>query len=187
MNLASILVNQKEKVELGAVNLAVGTPDWVNSRRDALARALKLEKDLNKDSEPTPPTEPSNNVTGGDTSSDSESQGTQTPTTTGETQEPPTTGQEPTTSVVEIKFVNTQNDKAFEGLMWEVGEQVSSMLKSLAQGEDTKEKFISMIKSDEYKFSYWGILNEDGTDEKVDNKAVINSNITLKAHWKNNR
>lgn len=198
LNLASILVNQKEKVELGAINLAVGTPDWVNARRDALARALKLEKDLG---------DVTNNVsattteTSNDTGADNGENSNVAPTTEGEnsvvtteTQEPVNEGDnnedtsisaEPAT--VEIKFVNTQNDKAFENLTWPIGELVTSMLKSLAQEEDTKEAFVSMIKSDEYKFSYWGILNEDGTDTKVDNKAVVDKNIVLKAHWKNNR
>ena len=43
-----------------------------------------------------------------------------------------------------------------------------------------------MILSDEYKFSYWSIVNEDGSETKINKGTVVESEaITLKAHWKN--
>ena len=109
------------------------------------------------------------------------------------TQEPPTTQetgsdvqQEPLPTIV--KFTNTTNDKVLteEETIFKVGDNVLDIIKELATNENTSEKFKSMILSDEYKFSYWSIVNEDGSETKINKGTVVESEtITLKAHWKN--
>lgn len=192
-----ILVNKTTKVDLGAVNLGIYTPDWINARKDALARALKLEKTpvddkTNNTGNPsgetvTTPTNDTDNNTNGETPENGnlnpvgdETNNAATPNNNNETDQQPSE-----VKMVPIKFVNTQNDNAFEGLEYPVGETVQDMLKELAQRDDTKEAFLSMITSDAYKFTYWGIVQADGTDIKVGKSIVDGETVTLKAHWKN--
>ncbi len=196
-----ILVNETTKVDLGAVNLGIFTPDWVNARRDALARALKLEKTSVKSTDNTgdssgetvtPPTNDTGDNSNGGTPENDNLNPAGDETNTGDQNEPTTsdndneTDQQPSeVKMIPIKFVNTQNDNAFGGLEYPAGESVQDMLKELAQRDDTKEAFLSMITSDAYKFTYWGIVQADGTDVKVGKSIVDGESVTLKAHWKN--
>ena len=73
-----------------------------------------------------------------------------------------------------------------EETTFKVGDSVLDIIKELATNENTSEKFKSMILSDEYKFSYWSIVNEDGSETKINKGTVVESaTVTLKAHWKN--
>ena len=196
-----ILVNETTKVDLGAVNLGAFTPDWVNARKDALARALKLEKtsvkandtsDSQDESGTTPTNDEGNNANteapengdnlnpAGDETNSAGQNESATPDNSNENDQQPSEAK-----TIPIKFVNTQNDNVFEGLEYPEGETVQDMLKELAQRDDTKEAFLSMITSDAYKFTYWGIVQSDGSDIKVGKSIVTGETVTLKAHWKN--
>lgn len=153
----------------------IGSKDWVDNRTKLIAEALSYHEGAYKDKYD-------------DDDEDENPSNTETVT-----QEPPTTQdtesdvqQEPLPTIV--KFTNTTNDKALteEETTFKVGDSILDIIKELATNENTSEKFKSMILSDEYKFSYWSIVNEDGSETKINKGTVVESaTITLKAHWKN--
>lgn len=155
----------------------IGSKDWVDNRTKLIAKALSYHEGTYKD-------QPDDD----DEDEDENPSNTETVT-----QEPPTTQdaesdvqQEPLPAIV--KFTNTTNDKALteEETTFKVGDSILDIIKELATNENTSEKFKSMILSDEYKFSYWSIVNEDGSETKINKGTVVESaTITLKAHWKN--
>lgn len=155
----------------------IGSKDWVDNRTKLIAKALSYHEGTYKD-------QPDDD----DEDEDENPSNTETVT-----QEPPTTQdaesdvqQEPLPAIV--KFTNTTNDKALteEETTFKVGDSILDIIKELATNENTSEKFKSMILSDEYKFSYWSIVNEDGSETKINKGTVVESEIiTLKAHWKN--
>lgn len=155
----------------------IGSKDWVDNRTKLIAKALSYHEGTYKD-------QPDDD----DEDEDENPSNTETVT-----QEPPTTQdaesdvqQEPLPAIV--KFTNTTNDKALteEETTFKVGDSILDIIKELATNENTSEKFKSMILSDEYKFSYWSIVNEDGSETKINKGTVVESAIiTLKAHWKN--
>lgn len=169
-----------EKEFLFTNGYEVGSKDWVNNRTKVITEALKYREGIYEDqdvksdnNEPVnegenpPTTQNTENVTHG--------------TVTDESQ---------TTEIKSavVKFTNTTNDKAFseEETTFKVGDIVLDIIKELATNENTSEKFKSMVVSDGYKFSYWSIVNEDGSETKINKESVVDSeNITLKAHWKN--
>lgn len=155
----------------------IGSKDWVDNRTKLIAKALSYHEGTYKD-------QPDDD----DEDEDENPSNTETVT-----QEPPTT--QDTKSDVQqeslptiVKFTNTTNDKALteEETTFKVGDSVLDIIKELATNENTSEKFKSMILSDEYKLSYWSIVNEDGSETKINKGTVVESaTITLKAHWKN--
>ena len=155
----------------------IGSKDWVDNRTKLIAEALSYHEGAYKDK-------------WDDDDEDEDKNPSNTETVT---QEPPTTQdtesdvqQEPLPTIV--KFTNTTNDKALteEETTFKVGDSILDIIKELATNENTSEKFKSMILSDEYKFSYWSIVNEDGSETKINKGTVVESEIiTLKAHWKN--
>ena len=167
----------------------IGSKDWVDNRTKLIAKALSYHEGAYKD-QPDDDDEdenPSNTKTvtqeppkTQDTGSDVQ----QNPSTTQDTGSD--VQQEPLPTIV--KFTNTTNDKALteEETVFKVGDNILGIIKELATNENTSEKFKSMILSDEYKFSYWSIVNEDGSETKINKGTVVESEtITLKAHWKN--
>ena len=152
-----------------------GSKDWVNNRTKLIAEALSYHEGTYKDK------------------CDDDDENKNPSNTETVTQEPPTTQdtgsdvqQEPLPTIV--KFTNTTNDKALteEETTFKVGDSILDIIKELATNENTSEKFKSMILSDEYKFSYWSIVNEDGSETRINKGTVVESaTITLKAHWKN--
>lgn len=152
----------------------IGSKDWVDNRTKIIANALSYHEGTHEDQSDNEDETPSNteNVT-------------QNPSTTQGTKESDVQ-QEPLPAIV--KFTNTTNDKALteEETTFKVGDSILDIIKELATNENTSEKFKSMILSDEYKFSYWSIVNEDGSETKISKGTVVESaTITLKAHWKN--
>lgn len=155
----------------------IGSKDWVDNRTKLIAKALSYHEGTYKD-------QPDDD----DEDKDENPSNTETVT-----QEPPTiqdaesdVQQEPLPAIV--KFTNTTNDKALteEETTFKVGDSILDIIKELATNENTSEKFKSMILSDEYKISYWSIVNEDGSETKINKGTVVESEIiTLKAHWKN--
>lgn len=174
----------------------VGSKDWVNNRTKVITEALKYHEGICKDQgiknddngsvngdENPPTTQNTENIT----QDPSATQGTET-----NTQEPVTDaineGQITEIKPAVVKFTNTTNDKVFseEETTFKTGDNVLDIIKELATNENTSEKFKSMVISDEYKFSYWSIVNEDGSETKITKGSIIESEvITLKAHWKN--
>lgn len=155
----------------------IGSKDWVDNRTKLIAKALSYHEGTYKD-QPDDDDEDEN-------PSNTENI-TQEPTTTTTQDTKSDVQQEPLPTIV--KFTNTTNDKALteEETTFKVGDNVLDIIKELATNENTSEKFKSMILSDEYKFSYWSIVNEDGSETKINKGTVVESaTITLKAHWKN--
>ena len=155
----------------------IGSKDWVDNRTKLIAKALSYHEGTYKD-QPDDDDEDEN-------PSNTENI-TQKPTTTTTQDTKSDVQQEPLPTIV--KFTNTTNDKALteEETTFKVGDSVLDIIKELATNENTSEKFKSMILSDEYKFSYWSIVNEDGSETKINKGTVVESaTITLKAHWKN--
>lgn len=161
----------------------VGSKDWVNNRTKVITEALKYHEGICKDQDiKNDDNEP---VNGGE--NPPTTQGTET-----NTQEPVTDvtneGQITEIKPAVVKFTNTTNDKVFseEETTFKTGDNVLDIIKELATNENTSEKFKSMVISDEYKFSYWSIVNEDGSETKITKGSIVESEvITLKAHWKN--
>ena len=149
----------------------IGSKDWVDNRTKLIAEALSYHEGTYKDK------------------CDDDDEDETPSNTENVTQEPVTVEQTPEPVVPAIvKFTNTTNDKALteEETTFKVGDNVLDIIKELATNENTSEKFKSMILSDEYKFSYWSIVNEDGSETKINKGTVVESAaITLKAHWKN--
>lgn len=180
-----------EKEFLFTNGYEVGSKEWVNNRTKVISEALKYHECIyedqdvkNGDNEPVngsenpPTTQNTENIT-----QDSSAIATQEPVTD-------TTNEGQTTEIkpAVIKFTNTTNDKIFseEETTFKTGDNVLDIIKELATNENTSEKFKSMVISDEYKFSYWSIVNEDGSETKITKGSIIESEvITLKAHWKN--
>lgn len=155
----------------------IGSKDWVDNRTKLIAKALSYHEGTYKD-QPDDDDEDEN-------PSNTENI-TQEPTTTTTQDTKSDVQQEPLPTIV--KFTNTTNDKALteEETTFKVGDSVLDIIKELATNENTSEKFKSMILSDEYKISYWSIVNEDGSETKINKGTVVESaTITLKAHWKN--
>lgn len=155
----------------------IGSKDWVDNRTKLIAKALSYHEGTYKD-QPDDDDEDEN-------PSNTENI-TQEPTTTTTQDTKSDVQQEPLPAIV--KFTNTTNDKALteEETTFKVGDSVLDIIKELATNENTSEKFKSMILSDEYKLSYWSIVNEDGSETKINKGTVVESaTITLKAHWKN--
>ena len=155
----------------------IGSKDWVDNRTKLIAKALSYHEGTYKD-QPDDDDEDEN-------PSNTENI-TQEPTTTTTQDTKSDVQQEPLPAIV--KFTNTTNDKALteEETTFKVGDSILDIIKELATNENTSEKFKSMILSDEYKFSYWSIVNEDGSETKINKGTVVESaTITLKAHWKN--
>ena len=147
----------------------IGSKDWVDNRTKLIAEALSYHEGTykNKCDDDDEDENPSN--------------------TENVTQEPIEQTPEPVVPAI-VKFTNTLNDKALneEETTFKVGDNVLDIIKALATNENTSENFKAMIISDEYKFSYWSIVNEDGSETKINKGTVIESEtITLKAHWKN--
>ena len=155
----------------------IGSKDWVDNRTKLIAKALSYHEGTYKD-QPDDDDEDEN-------PSNTENI-TQEPTTTTTQDTKSDVQQEPLPAIV--KFTNTTNDKALteEETTFKVGDSILDIIKELATNENTSEKFKSMILSDEYKLSYWSIVNEDGSETKINKGTVVESaTITLKAHWKN--
>ena len=148
-----------------------GSKDWVDNRTKLIAEALSYHEGTYKDK------------------CDDDDKDETPSNTENVTQEPVTVEQTPEPVVPAIvKFTNTLNDKALneEETTFKVGDNVLDIIKELATNENTSENFKAMIISDEYKFSYWSIVNEDGSETKINKGTVVESEtITLKAHWKN--
>ena len=147
----------------------IGSKDWVDNRTKLIAEALSYHEGTykNKCDDDDEDENPSN--------------------TENVTQEPIEQTPEPVVPAI-VKFTNTLNDKALneEETTFKVGDNIFGIIKELATNENTSEKFKSMMLSDEYKFSYWSIFNEDGSETKINKGTVVESaTITLKAHWKN--
>ena len=146
----------------------IGSKDWVDNRTKLIAEALSYHEGTYKDK------------------SDDDDEDENPSNTENVTQEPVKTP-EPVVPAI-VKFTNTLNDKALneEETTFKVGDNVLDIIKELATNENTSENFKAMIISDEYKFSYWSIVNEDGSETKINKGTVVESaTITLKAHWKN--
>lgn len=148
----------------------IGSKDWVDNRTKLIAEALSYHEGTYKDQ------------------SDDDNDKDENPSNTENvTQEPVEQTPAPVVPAI-VKFTNTTNDKALteEETTFKVGDSILDIIKELATNENTSEKFKSMILSDEYKFSYWSIVNEDGSETKINKGTVVESaTITLKAHWKN--
>lgn len=157
-----------------------GSKDWVDNRTKVITEALKYHEGLYEDKDIK--SDDNELVNGGEN-----------PPTTQNTEnvtQDPVTDEGQTTEIKSavVKFTNTTNDKAFseEETTFKVGDIVLDIIKELATNENTAEKFKSMVVSNEYKFSYWSIVNEDGSETKINKESVVVSKgITLKAHWKN--
>ena len=146
----------------------IGSKDWVDNRTKLIAEALSYHEGTYKDK------------------IDDDDEDENPSNTENVTQEPVETP-EPVVPAI-VKFTNTLNDKALneEETTFKVGDNVLDIIKELATNENTSENFKAMIISDEYKFSYWSIVNEDGSETKINKGTVVESEtITLKAHWKN--
>lgn len=146
----------------------IGSKDWVDNRTKLIAEALSYHEGAYKDK------------------IDDDDEDENPSNTENVTQEPVETP-EPVVPAI-VKFTNTLNDKALneEETTFKVGDNVLDIIKELATNENTSENFKAMIISDEYKFSYWSIVNEDGSETKINKGTVVESaTITLKAHWKN--
>ena len=165
----------------------VGSKDWVDNRTKVIAEALKYHEGICRDQD----VKSDNNefVNGDENPPTTQSTETQESSTTVQDTEANT--QEHATTEIKsavVKFTNTTNDKVFseEETTFKTGDNVLDIIKELATNENTSEKFKSMVISDEYKFSYWSIVNEDGSETKITKGSIIESEvITLKAHWKN--
>ena len=147
----------------------IGSKDWVDNRTKLIAEALSYHEGVYKDK------------------SDDDDEDETPSNTENITQEPVEQTPAPVVPAI-VKFTNTTNDKALteEETVFKVGDNILGIIKELATNENTSEKFKSMLLSDEYKFSYWSILNEDGSETKINKGTVVESeSITLKAHWKN--
>lgn len=148
----------------------IGSKDWVDNRTKLIAEALSYHEGAYKNQ------------------SDDDNDKDENPSNTENvTQEPVEQTPAPVVPAI-VKFTNTTNDKALteEETTFKVGDSILDIIKELATNENTSEKFKSMILSDEYKFSYWSIVNEDGSETKINKGTVVESaTITLKAHWKN--
>ena len=147
----------------------IGSKDWVDNRTKLITEALSYHEGTykNKCDDDDEDENPSN--------------------TENVTQEPVEQTPAPVVPAI-VKFTNTTNDKALteEETTFKVGDNVLDIIKALATNENTSENFKAMIISDEYKFSYWSIVNEDGSETKINKGTVVESAaITLKAHWKN--
>ena len=147
----------------------IGSKDWVDNRTKIIANALSYHKGTHEDK------------------SDDDDEDETPSNTENITQEPVEQTPAPVVPAI-VKFTNTTNDKALteEETTFKVGDSILDIIKELATNENTSEKFKSMILSDEYKFSYWSIVNEDGSETKINKGTVVESaTVTLKAHWKN--
>lgn len=147
----------------------IGSKDWVDNRTKLIAEALSYHEGAYKDKY------------------DDDDEDENPSNTENITQEPVEQTPAPVVPAI-VKFTNTTNDKALteEETTFKVGDSILDIIKELATNENTSEKFKSMILSDEYKFSYWSIVNEDGSETKINKGTVVESaTITLKAHWKN--
>lgn len=178
-----------EKEFLFTNGYEVGSKDWVDNRTKVITEALKYHEGTYKDQD----------IKNDDNDSVNGDENTPTTQDSSATQDTETNTQETVTDVTNegqtteikpaiVKFTNTTNDKVFseEETTFKVGDSVLDIIKELATNENTSEKFKSMVISDEYKFSYWSIVNEDGSETKITKGSIIESEvITLKAHWKN--